>query len=59
MERPEFSLENLLLTSQENHNQETSTVFTRIVLGPLMPAVFLLHTMHHLAETLIPTEVRF
>ena len=26
MEQPKFSLENLLLTSQENHNQETSTV---------------------------------
>lgn len=59
MEQREFSLENLLLASQENHNQETSTVFIQIVLGPLMPAVFLFHTMHHLAETLIPTEVRF
>ena len=39
MEQREFSLENLLLASQENHNQETSTVFTQIVSGPLMPAV--------------------
>ena len=59
MEQREFSLENLLLASQENHNQETSTVFTQIVSGPLMPAVFLFHTRHPLAETLIPPEVRF